>query len=337
MGASEDGAISDWGQSRVNNAQAELDTLNSQLAELGTDAALTACSAVPGAGIACDFASLGVSVSRGDWLGAALDLVGFVPVVGDGIKAGVRGGKILKNMDDVRRALGVAQDTVNAAWRVVNRGVGAMRSAARSAGQLTALRRQAATRYWRLQRQRQRRKLQREFANCNLAACRRRKQQEIAELQRNPYGAGRLPEAGPGKGAWQGQPGHGTFIPEEGTPMADAIAKYNADNNTNLQGVKFEQGFPDFSDYKTAEVEIPNMRGDYVDGRRSNPNDLGDFGQARQAMADRNGGRWTSSMEEGLTWHHNQDGVTMQLVDQDVHAAVAHTGGGSMMRDTDTF
>ncbi|MGL5008948.1 MAG: hypothetical protein ACRC6I_03645, partial [Paracoccaceae bacterium] len=81
MGRVEGAELADWGNGRVNRAQQELDVLNAQIAEVGTDLALTACSAVPGVGIACDFASLGVSVARGDWWGAALDLVGFVPVI----------------------------------------------------------------------------------------------------------------------------------------------------------------------------------------------------------------------------------------------------------------
>jgi hypothetical protein len=29
----------------------------------------------------------------------------------------------------------------------------------------------------------------------------------------------------------------------------------------------------------------------------------------------------------GLTWHHHEDGVTLQLVDRDVHAKTGHSGG----------
>lgn len=30
---------------------------------------------------------------------------------------------------------------------------------------------------------------------------------------------------------------------------------------------------------------------------------------------------------EGYTWHHHQDGTTMQLVPREVHALTGHTGG----------
>lgn len=32
---------------------------------------------------------------------------------------------------------------------------------------------------------------------------------------------------------------------------------------------------------------------------------------------------------KGYTWHHHQDGKTMQLVPRDVHSAFQHTGGMS--------
>ena len=35
---------------------------------------------------------------------------------------------------------------------------------------------------------------------------------------------------------------------------------------------------------------------------------------------------------EGYTWHHHQDGKTMQLVPQDLHYHVRHTGGVSTIK-----
>jgi hypothetical protein len=35
----------------------------------------------------------------------------------------------------------------------------------------------------------------------------------------------------------------------------------------------------------------------------------------------------------GLTWHHVEDGITMQLVPKDLHQAVRHTGGAVILRD----
>ena len=68
-------------------------------------------------------------------------------------------------------------------------------------------------------------------------------------------------------------------------------------------------GFPDFSPYAIARPEI-KFTGDY---------DL-DF-KAANAKAG------LTETPKGYTWHHHQDGKTMQLVPTDLHQAVRHTGG----------
>lgn len=35
---------------------------------------------------------------------------------------------------------------------------------------------------------------------------------------------------------------------------------------------------------------------------------------------------------EGLVWHHVEDAKTMQLVPEDLHRAVRHTGGVAVMK-----
>ncbi|MBN1126825.1 MAG: HNH endonuclease [Sedimentisphaerales bacterium] len=35
---------------------------------------------------------------------------------------------------------------------------------------------------------------------------------------------------------------------------------------------------------------------------------------------------------KGYTWHHVEDGVTMQLVPTDLHQAVRHTGGVAVIK-----
>jgi len=50
---------------------------------------------------------------------------------------------------------------------------------------------------------------------------------------------------------------------------------------------------------------------------------LGDFAAANEAAG-------LESTPEGFTWHHVEDGTTMQLVPSDIHAATGHTGGFSL-------
>jgi uncharacterized protein RhaS with RHS repeats len=80
-------------------------------------------------------------------------------------------------------------------------------------------------------------------------------------------------------------------------------------------GVRFtDLGFPDFSPYARATVRI-RMKGTGADSTTAN----------RTA-----GPRVTSTMG-AETWHHVEDRVTMQLVPYDLHRAVAHTGGESLV------
>ena len=40
-----------------------------------------------------------------------------------------------------------------------------------------------------------------------------------------------------------------------------------------------------------------------------------------------------SSTPDGYVWHHVEDGKTMQLVPQDIHSQVGHTGGAAVIRN----
>ncbi|WP_077394954.1 HNH endonuclease [Clostridium saccharobutylicum] len=81
-------------------------------------------------------------------------------------------------------------------------------------------------------------------------------------------------------------------------------------------GVEFtEEGFPDFSPYSTKTVTVDNLVGDaYYD-----------FIKANEAAG-------YDSTPEGYTWHHVEDGKTMELVPSDLHGAVRHTGGAALIR-----
>jgi hypothetical protein len=68
-------------------------------------------------------------------------------------------------------------------------------------------------------------------------------------------------------------------------------------------------GYPDFSGVAKAEVQITQT------GSRA-----GDFRAANEAAG-------LKKTPEGYTWHHHQDGKTMQLVPRDIHSQTGHTGG----------
>ena len=79
-------------------------------------------------------------------------------------------------------------------------------------------------------------------------------------------------------------------------------------------GVPFNsRGFPDF---KAAEAVSREVRITQTGTR------AGDFRAANEAAG-------FSRTPEGFTWHHHEDGVSMQLVERDIHASTGHTGGFS--------
>ncbi|WP_017472969.1 T7SS effector LXG polymorphic toxin [Amphibacillus jilinensis] len=82
------------------------------------------------------------------------------------------------------------------------------------------------------------------------------------------------------------------------------------------EGVKFsKEGFPDFSRYSKANLEIKGLIGDHYY----------DFKKANEALGLKN-------TPAGYTWHHVEDGKTMMLVPSDIHGEVRHTGGASLIK-----
>jgi hypothetical protein len=83
-----------------------------------------------------------------------------------------------------------------------------------------------------------------------------------------------------------------------------------AGKNHPITGIPFDQrGFPDFSSVVRREVRITQT------GSRS-----ADFRAANEAAG-------YESTPAGYTWHHHQDGTTMQLVPTKIHDLTGHTGG----------
>ncbi len=71
---------------------------------------------------------------------------------------------------------------------------------------------------------------------------------------------------------------------------------------------------PGFSPYAVDSVEVEGLTGSW---------------RADNASANLEAG--SVYTPDGYTWHHVEDGVTMQLVPKDLHDA-AHTGGAAVIR-----
>lgn len=80
-------------------------------------------------------------------------------------------------------------------------------------------------------------------------------------------------------------------------------------------------GYPDFSNYVRQTVSS-----DRLSGKQS------DFAIANEIMRKR-----IPSWEQprDMTWHHHQDGRTLQLIPRDLHEAVRHSGGASRLKAGD--
>jgi len=97
-------------------------------------------------------------------------------------------------------------------------------------------------------------------------------------------------------GKWVGERGDSVWQPSNGGPP-----------------VAYKNGFPDYSPYSKGDIDIA-MKG----------NESSDFTAATKGMREKlNNPDW--ELPSNMTWHHNENGTTMQLIPKDIHA----TGGGA--------
>ncbi|HEX5752999.1 MAG TPA: HNH endonuclease [Archangium sp.] len=325
---------------KVRQAEAELGKLDAAYAELAADAALTAGSfAPPPFGTAADIASLAKSVAKGDVGGALLDIVGFIPVVDIVAKGGIRGTKIAAKMDDVAQAISAAKTALARQKSLLAaKTMSHLDEALKATGDLYNIRKAAARQYWDKVVAANRKKVDDELAKCAVKKCPKKKVDAL-NARKGEANPGRLPSSD--KGKWVDPktgkpvpPGTGNYVPdpEKNPSLHAALKKYGKEN----EGIPFKDGHPDFTSFaqkgpdgKPVRVEI-DMKG----------NDT-DFSSAR-AAAQKKYGAWDKGKnEKNVTWHHEPDGVTMTLIDRDIHTAMRkadgtansgtpHVGGDSM-------
>lgn len=120
----------------------------------------------------------------------------------------------------------------------------------------------------------------------------------------NPFGVSKLPA----DGSWKGTKGDGDWMPDPNTPRGQEILEA-----TGGKPITFKDGYPDFSPHATTRVEIE------MTGKNS------DFTAANQAAGFK-------ETPDGMTWHHNQDGVTMELIPSNINNKVPHEGGASIVK-----
>lgn len=126
-------------------------------------------------------------------------------------------------------------------------------------------------------------------------------------------------------GRWDGERGDSKWIPNP-----DYIPqKANAAEKTwgeilekyDIDGIRFKDGEPDFSEISKGDVEIEP----FSDSRSDNF-DKADIELAKQkGCSPEDVAKWRK--ENGYTWHECKDMKTMQKVPSEVHNNIPHSGG----------
>jgi len=271
---------------QVRKAGLELKDLSKQYGELGLDITLAAGGALPPpAGTIADVASLSKSIAKGDWWGAAFDLVGFVPLAGDAVK----GGRVAWKLSDLRRVI----DELTTGF-----------------AKTFSKTEDAASAFWASKKNMKAYK--EALKDCTgRAACK-----DAAALKKGKQYE-KTPKSGPGKGKWEPDTGRGDgeWVPEPGSKLAEAIKPKTS--------INYENGFPKFDDFSKGEVKIPQT------GSHSGDFKLSDE-MYRKQIGDP---KW--KRPDGMTWHHKEDGTTMQLVPSNVNGNAGHYGGASLFKIKD--
>jgi hypothetical protein len=128
----------------------------------------------------------------------------------------------------------------------------------------------------------------------------------------NPFGT-RSPASGWPPGATRGD---GPWVPDQSTRYGKDVLKWQEQNGIPPgTPIQFRQGFPDFSPYAKHQVKIDMTGVDKVD-----------FKAANDAMKQVDP-KW--EQPNGWSWHHSEDGRTMQLVPTEINS-IPHTGGAAL-------
>jgi hypothetical protein len=95
---------------------------------------------------------------------------------------------------------------------------------------------------------------------------------------------------------------------------------------TKGRGIDFRNGYPDFSPFEVKRHDFDNLQGTDRDRRVTANNWLAEQLKLPDASA---ADRWRRA--QGLTWHHNENMVTLQLIPTVIND-IPHMGGASLLR-----
>jgi hypothetical protein len=141
------------------------------------------------------------------------------------------------------------------------------------------------------------------------------------ESRANGFPNQRIPAA---DGQWTGEVGNSGWMSSK--PEVRAITKG--------EPVPFKNGYPDFSKWKVAEVEIPRVTGEY----RADFKAADEFFAQQKGWLKPNGQPNRIAAEDyraahGLTWHHVENSNKLELVPKALNRHVPHSGSASQARN----
>jgi hypothetical protein len=283
-------------QKQLRELQEGTASLGHQLEEELKGVALDAIGIVDPTPIS-DAIGLARSAAQGDWIGAGLSLISMLPYAGDAIGKTAKGARAAKRILELRKR--IADNAIRARQILTN-----------------ALKKDAA-------------------AIRARRAADKGKKIEDSIIEGCPVGGNRFGTQSPKEGWVNGERGHGDWDPRKSGLNQEKIAKI--ESITGGKPVRFEEGYPQFSEY-TYKARSPD--GATVDAKveielSPTGDRQADFNRARQAMKEKLGvddfheddlpGKWT--------WHHKEDGTTLELIPSELHNNVPHAGGVSLARD----
>lgn len=235
-----------------------------------------------------------MSAARGDWFGAGMSLVSMIPYAGDALGKTAKGAKAMARIASLRKR--IANNVATGRQLVAN-----------------ALKKDSA-------------------AIRAKRAAQKAEKIEDGLVEGCKVGGNRFGTQSPKEGWVQGERGNGTWDPAKSGLKKDKVE--DIESVTGGKPIQWIDGNPDFSEYvyQTKGMDGSAVAGK-VDIQLSPVGDRNaDFIAAREAMAEKLG-KDKFKEPEGWTWHHKEDGSTMELIPSDLHNNVPHSGGVSVARD----
>jgi A nuclease of the HNH/ENDO VII superfamily with conserved WHH len=219
----------------IRKAEGELGELNKELkldlVQAGVDAAGTV-DPTP----VSDLVGAGISIYRGDFIGAGLSLISMIPYAGDALGKTAKGARVLKKMNALRKKIALVTERINV-----------VRKQSREAASAAA---------------RARKQAQAAKKSVDDAACVNCPKPKV-DLD-NPFDT-RSPTNG-----WSGVRGDSAWTPDASTSYGKDVLEWQKKHGMPPgTPIQFREGFPDFSPYAIHKVKI-DMKGDPSDFTAAN-------------------------------------------------------------------